>query len=162
MFIDTYKPVSYTNDKIEYSCDLGKYPCKRAETNIHNMTCHFINKGRVYSLLVEHINKTGIIYDVVLSIRIDLVFKTKFNFVDIQDDIIYIPNCNDFIVRDINDQVAYGKMNIMKKYNSISSNMVNILDKGLSIPHPESLTYANLRFHNVIIKRFELDYFIER
>lgn len=50
-FCSLYKPIAYVNDKIEYTCNLSKYSGLRIETNVHNMTCHFINKGRVFSLL---------------------------------------------------------------------------------------------------------------
>jgi hypothetical protein len=61
-FIDLYKPKLYNNSNIQYEYDLGKYPGKRGETNIHNMTCHFINKNRVFLLLEEYKNKYNIHY----------------------------------------------------------------------------------------------------
>jgi hypothetical protein len=73
------------NNPTTYDYDLGKYSGKRWETNIHNMTCHFINKNRVFSLL----------------------------------------------------------------------------EKKLSIPHPESLHYANLKFHNVNIVRPYIQYYLD-
>jgi hypothetical protein len=46
-FIQLYKPVLYNNYPIHYDYNLEKYPGKRMETNIHNMTCHFINKKKI-------------------------------------------------------------------------------------------------------------------
>ena len=79
-FIDLYKPKLYNNSNIQYEYDLGKYPGKRGETNIHNMTCHFINKNRVFLLLEEYKNKYNIHYDCVLSLRIDIVFLRHRNW----------------------------------------------------------------------------------
>ena len=62
-FIRLYKPISYNNDPIHYDYDLGKYPGKREETNIHKMTCHFVNKNRVLMLLEEYVHKNNIQYD---------------------------------------------------------------------------------------------------
>jgi hypothetical protein len=161
-FINLYKPILYNNDEIKYDCDFEKYPGKYHVTSIHNMTCHFINKARVYVLLEDYINKTNIKYDVVVSLRIDLVFNNKFDFNNnnLEDNTIYIPSGNDYC-GGINDQVAYGSVEVMKKYNSIFLNTFDLLEKGV-IPHPESLTSANIDFYKLNVKRFCLNYYIER
>jgi hypothetical protein len=154
-FIHLYKPISYTNEKIVYSNSLDNYP-KRPETNIHNMICHFINKQRVFQLLENH-NET---YDIVVCLRIDLVFNNNFDFSNIVENTIYIPNNYDY--GGINDQVAYGTMEVMKKYNYIFKNMIYLLDTEKAIVHPETLTLANIKFNELLINRFELSYYIER
>ena len=159
-FVRLYKPILYNNSPINYKCDLGKYPGKRTETNIHNMTCHFINKNRVLNLLEEHINKNNIQYDCVVSLRIDCVFRNKFDFVSLDNNTIYIPSGYDYVDKGINDQIAYGKIDVMKKYNSI--NGVNLLEQNCYIPHPESLTYANIHFHKLNIKRPDISYYLDK
>jgi len=158
-FIDLYNPILYDNSPTKYNDNLGKYPGLRSETNIHNMTCHFINKNRVFLLLEEHITKNNIKYDCVVSLRIDCIFQNNFVFDNLQDNTIYIPFGYDFLDECINDQIAYGKIDVMKKYNSI--NPVFLLEKKLSIPHPESLNYANLHFYNLKIERIELQYYLD-
>ena len=160
VFIDLYKPVAYDNSPIKYDYDLGKYPGKRSEVNIYNMTCHFINKNRVFSLLEEYINTKNIQYDCVVSLRIDCVFKGKISFNSLDENTIYIPLGCDFIGNAINDQIAYGKLDVMKKYNSI--NPVDLLEKKLSIPHPESINCANIKFHKLNIKRPNIEYKLDR
>ena len=120
------------------------------------MICHFINKQRVFELLEKH-NET---YDIVVSLRIDIVFKNKFDFSNIVENTIYIPDNYDW--GGINDQVAYGNMEVMKKYNYIFKNIIYLLDNKLSIVHPETLTLANIIFNKLKINRFKLSYFIER
>ncbi len=159
-FINLYKPKLYNNDTIKYEYDLGKYQGKRGETNIHNMTCHFINKNRVFLLLEEYKNKYNIHYDCVLSLRIDIVFLNNFIFNNLEDNTIYIPHGNDFLDNAINDQVAYGNIDVMKKYNSI--NPVDLLEKNLCIPHPESLNYANIIFHKLQIKRVDVKHNLDK
>lgn len=159
-FIHLYKPVLYDNTSIHYEYDLGKYEGKRDETSIHNMTCHFINKNRVFALMEEHINRTNNQYDCVVSLRADCVFQNKFDFNSLDNNTIYIPFGYDYINNAINDQVAYGKIDVMKKYNSI--NAVDLLERKLSIPHPESLNYANIHFHKLNIKRPHINYYRER
>lgn len=157
-FISFYKPALYNNSQIHYDYDLGKYPGKRDETNIHNMTCHFINKNRVFLLLEEHINKKRIQYDVVVSLRIDSVFQNSFNFDNLVDNTIYIPSGYDWL--GINDQIAYGKLDVMKKYNSI--NALDLLEQKLSIPHPESLNRANIEYNKLQIERVDIQYDLDR
>lgn len=161
-FNNIYHPVSYVNDKIGYTCNIKKYPGIREETNIHNMTCHFINKYRVYALLEKYIQLTNTHYDVVISLRVDIVFNNNFIFNEIADDIIYVPNCCDYVDNGLNDQIAYGTILSMKKYMNIFQNIFRILDNGHSIPHPESLTFANAKFNNLKVCRFELNYYIDR
>jgi hypothetical protein len=123
------------------------------------MTRHFINKQRVFNLLEEHIKTTGSQYDVVLSIRADLKINNRFNF-NTKPNTIYIPRGNDFINYAINDQIAYGSYDVMKKYMNVINNCDKILKGGKSIPHPESLTLANLEINNIKIVRVGLDYYI--
>jgi hypothetical protein len=159
-FIRLYKPISYNNNSVEYTGDLTKYPGKRGETNLHTMRCHFINKNRVLSLLEEHINQTNMEYDCVVSMRIDCVFYKKFDFTTLQDNTIYIPYGSDWVDKGLNDQIAFGKIDVMRKYNSM--NPVELLDKCLSIPHPESLNYANVHYWKLKIERPMIHYYIDR
>ena len=159
-FIRLYNPILYNSDRIEYKYDLGKYPGRREETHIHNMTCHFINKNRVFVLLESYMKGENVNYDAVVSLRIDSVYSTHFDFTNLADNTIYIPLGSDFVDNGINDQIAYGKVDVMKKYNSI--NPRELLDKRLTIPHPESLTLANIQFNQLIIKRVDLIYSISK
>jgi hypothetical protein len=124
------------------------------------MTCHFINKNRVFSLLEQYVNKSNVHYDCVVSLRIDCLFQSKFIFNNLKDHTVYIPSGYDYVDNAINDQVAYGKIDVMKIYNSI--NPVFLLEKKLSIPHPESLTYANICFYNLNIERPIIQYHLDK
>ena len=159
-FIRLYKPKLYDNSPIHYDYDLNKYPGVQNVTNIHNMTCHFINKNRVFSLLEEYINKEHVHYDCVISLRIDCVFHTNFIFNNLEDNTIYIPYGEDYFATAINDKIAYGKIDVMKKYNSIDP--VDLLEKNLSIPHPESLNYANIQLNKLQLERPKINYGLDR
>jgi hypothetical protein len=159
-FIYFYNPKLYNNKPISYNYDLSKYPGRRYETRIDIMTRHFINKNRVLGLLEEYIDKTKVKYDCVLSLRVDCVFKDYFFFDSIQENTVYIPYGFDWVENGINDQLAYGKIDVMRKYNSI--NPLELLEKGLSIPHPESLNCANINFHKLLVERPDIDYYLER
>lgn len=160
-FISLYKPILYNNDKIYYNFDFTKYE-KRFEVNTDNMICHFMNKDRVFKLFQEYIIINNIQYDCVISLRIDCIFRNNFNFNNLLDNTIYIPNGFDFINLGINDQIAYGKIDAIKKYSSIYSNLLYILDNKLSIIHPESINYANIHLNKLLIERINLQYDIDK
>lgn len=161
-FIKIYNPKAFINEEISHDFNFQLYDGLRSETNINNMTRHFINKNRVFNLLEEYILSTQIHYDVVLSLRIDAKFNSSFNFRDINENTIYIPDGYDYLEKAINDQLAYGTLNTMKKYMNIILNCTYLLDNSLSIPHPESLTFANISYNHLNIKRFVLNYYLDR
>jgi hypothetical protein len=162
-FIRLYKPISYNNDSIYYTCDLTKYLNRRIEITddvLDKLTRHYINKGRVFSLLETYLLNNTTQYDIVLSLRIDCVYYNSFDFKTLEDNTIYIPVNNDY--GGINDQIAYGKIDVMKKYNSIFSKILFFLDNNISEPHSECLHYANINYCKLIIKRINLYYYLDR
>ena len=154
-FIELYKPIDYNNKKIRHKTKLSKYPGKRYETNLHTMCLHFINKMRVFQLLEQYVDTMKIKFDIILSLRVDVVIDNQFTFYT-EKNTIYIPRGYDYVIKAINDQIAYGSYDVMKQYNNIYKNMIYLLDNQLSIPHPESLTLANMKHYK--IKRFNLKY----
>jgi hypothetical protein len=86
------------------------------------------------------------------------MFQSNFIFNNLVDNTIYIPSGWDHC--GINDQVAYGKLDVMKKYNSI--NAIDLLEKELSIIHPESLTGANIHFYKLKIERVHIQYHLDK
>jgi hypothetical protein len=165
-FIKLYKPKLYTNQPIHYdhdlskNYDLSKYPIiPIGAVNIHNVRCHFININRVFSLIEEYMYTYSINYDIIISLRIDCVFQNNFNFNNVSDNTIYIPSKYDYL-GGINDQLAYGKVDVMKKYSSINPDY--LLEKKLSIPHPESLNSANIELYKLNIERVDINYYLDR
>lgn len=157
-FLNLYKPVYYTNEPIQHDFNLDHYPGKREETNLDPMIRHFINKYRVFSMLENY----PVNYDVVISLRIDLEIQSPFLLEELEENTIYIPEGYDYVINGINDQIAYGKKEVLKKYNMIVTNITALLDNNWSIPHPESLTYANIVSQSILIKRVGLTYYIVR
>lgn len=164
-FIRVYKPIKYINKPIYYNCDITKYPNRRPETldtTIHNMVCHYINKLRVFALLDEYMIQLNRTYDVVLSLRVDCFFHNSFPFDNLVENTIYIPEGYDYGEKCINDQIAYGKVDVMRKYNSIFLNIIYFLDNNISIPHSESLHYANIQYHNLQVSRPDIKYYLDK
>jgi hypothetical protein len=160
-FINLYKPVKVTNAKIHFKMEFGNYP-KHPNTHVDRMICHFVNKMRVFHLMETHAKNENINYDAVISLRLDLLIESPFTINKIEENTIYIPEGNDFEPDAINDQIAYGSMETMKKYMNIIYNLEFIIENQLSILHPESLTLTNLMINKVKIERFHLRYILNK
>lgn len=143
-FIEKYNPKAFDNTPKNTDYErkkLSAYP-KSHETNLSNMLKHFMNKLKVFTLFEEYYIKNNITYDVVLAIRCDIYDISEFNFDNIIYNNIYIPII--FNYADMNDQIAYGNIAVMKKYMSIYNYLDNlIIEKNCNI-HPETLTLYNL------------------
>jgi hypothetical protein len=152
-FVKLYKPKAYANDPlhITYISGYPVHPC----TNMNNMLRHHKNKARVIGLV-----DTSVKYDVVVSLRLDLVFSTPFQMGDMDENTVYIPEGNDYEPNAINDQVAYGSLETMQKYMNID--LQRIMRNRQCILHPETITLAHLMNSSVKIKRFPLTYVIEK
>ena len=162
IFINKYKPIYYVNDKIDIT-NFGYFSehYMASETNLNNMICHFINKYRVYNLLSKYIEESNTQYDIIMYLRADIQFNDKFDFEYPKVNNIYIPCDNDYR-NGINDQISYGDQNVMKIYSNLINNCKYLLENNLTYVHPENLTLANLKVHNLIINRFKLSYHIVR
>lgn len=163
-FITTYNPKDYINDQIIIDEDeLNKYmsyPTTR-ETRVETVLRHFTNKKRVYGIFEEYSEKNNIQYDIIVSLRVDLRIKNFFDFTMPEQNTIYVPYGGDWR-RGINDQIAYGNKEVMKKYCNIIENCFGILSKRITKFHPEGLTLANIKINNITVTRFNLRYRIVR
>jgi len=163
-FVDLYKPVCYSNDPIENTIEplLYKYknppsPDHYDRTNVKNMTRHFYNKKRVVGLLDDYIRETGTKYNVVVFLRFDLFYKEPFVFQEVKENTVYIPEGHNYALLAVNDQLAYGSFEAMKKYMTLYDNVVSFLDQDAFL-HPESLHYWNLRHHGIQVVRYPFSY----
>jgi hypothetical protein len=164
-FIDLYKPVDVLNQSIILPITLLQAIENKNRKNgiINNIILHFMNKSNVFKLLLNYINKTGIKYDIVISLRLDLLLDDKFNFSNFinNNNFIYIPEGNDW-EGGINDQIAYGNIEAMKKYMFIFNNMIYLLNNKNNVIHPERLTRENIYHNNLNMIRFNLKYTIDK
>ena len=164
-FLETYKPKAYTNEALQHEVDFNQYQPIRPEhtlKSIYYMGCHFLNKLRMLLVLENYIQTQNVQYDVVVSLRIDLVFKNQFDFKTIEERHIYIPIGYDYVDNAVNDNVAYGTLDVMRKYCQIYIWAHFLLERKLVLNHPETLNYANLLLHSLHIVRVELNYTFDK
>jgi hypothetical protein len=163
-FVDLYKPKAALNQNIVLSpifLQLLENRYKRGG-NTNNVILHFINKLNLIKLLSNYIDKTKIKYDIVISLRFELLLYNNFNFDNHinNSDYIYIPDCNNY--DGVNDQIAYGNFEAMKKYMSLFNNIIYIIKNKNNLMHPETLVRENIDYYNLKIIRFNLNYVIAR
>jgi hypothetical protein len=157
-FCEIYQPIATSNDPIpEYNFE--KYPPYDENTRRRNVTCMQYNRRRVFNLLDEHIKKTGLQYDCIVSYRLDLFSYNKIDY-NIQSNILYIPEGSDYN-GGINDQVAYGTYEEMKVYMNLINHIDTILFN-IGVFHAELINKENLLLHKVPIQRVLFDYEIIR
>jgi len=166
-FTELYKPIAICNNPILETIQSQLYKYQNPPSpdhgivNVDNMTRHFINKGRVFKLLENYIEKEGIKYDLVFSTRLDIFYNEQLNFNSIKENTIYIPDGRDYADLAVNDNFAHGTFETMKKYMNLYDNIIGFLDKHAFL-HPESLHFWNIRHHGINIIRYPLCYEIIR
>jgi hypothetical protein len=154
-FTSLYSPIAICNEKITYTVDFGAFP--NVETNVHNMTCHFINKMRVFQLLERHIQTSGTVYDSIISTRLDIIYTSPIPFCIEEKETIGIPEGNDY--GGVNDQIAFGTLETMRVYMNIFTSAEAILKDKKCRAHPETLNMVLLRNNRIYIDRFPLEYY---
>lgn len=158
-FCEIYQPIATSNDPIP-EFDFTKYPnYPGSVTHRRNVICMFYNRRRVFNLLDTHIKTNNIEYDCIVSYRLDLFSYNKIDY-NIQSNILYIPEGSDHY-GGINDQVAYGTYEPMKKYMNPINHIDDIL-LNIGIFHAELINKENLLLHKVAIQRTLFDYEIIR
>lgn len=154
--IEICKPISIINEPITYTVDFSKYPIFIHGINTPNfdsMTRHFINKKRVFKLLEEYIHKHNVTYDVVISARLDIPIHNLTIPEPVQNT-VYIPEEYDYF--GLNDRFAFGDVDSMKKYMLLYDTAIDLLESKLTVPHPESLTLANIKYKKLRVIRIKL------
>ena len=143
-FVKGVQCVNYTApaDYVHYIIpECGCCPQNRMSMFYHNM------------LAFQMIQKSGVIYDVVVKFRPDLLAQDIPDVTaPMEQECIYIPDGEDY--NGINDRVAYGDMTAMQTYCNIYSKIDTTLRSDPSYRlHPETVLNWHLRGHN--IRRFQ-------
>ena len=152
-------PVSYIHHRNEDSASFNYYTQtehpydsrRNADTVVRNVLNMWHNRYLAFATAPEG-------YDVYVIMRYDITISDLINFEDYEYDdfILYIPSDNDH-GQGVNDQMAFGNREAVKKYVSIHTNhlhLFNTIDHNwYSYFHPETYTTRNLVNQNVNIVR---------
>ena len=160
--INLYKPKKIIeNDEIYFNVD--KYN-KRTETIKHNVLCMYLSRTKLNDEFKKYVEENNINYEIVIALRIDLIFENNINYNNliksIENNELCIPTPrNDW--GGINDQIAIGNYYTITEYLNVYNSLFELLESGV-ILHPETLLLAYLKKISMKITRFEIKYHIER
>lgn len=124
-------------------------------TNYDNTYSMFYHNNRATQLIEKYENETGHVFDVIVKYRGDIITNDIMEIHKPDDNTVYIPKDKDF--GGINDQIAYGSKETMKKYASCIDKINQYCKSGV-VYHPEILLLRHLKSNELIIKRYDYDY----
>jgi hypothetical protein len=164
-FKENYKPVKCVIDRIIHPNIMSAYPGRVPGVDneaLYDVGCIMINKMRVFMLLEEHIKETNANYDLVICMNNHVKVNTHLNLSNsaIGENIVYIPVREQEIEGSLNDTLAIGMFETMKKYCELYKYMQYLLEQKLSIPSAEHLNLASLTYNKVNIVRIPFSYSI--
>jgi hypothetical protein len=137
-------------------------------TDAYNKLYEVHNKRNVYSMYYHNKRCTEMItsyshtFDVVVKYRPDLENRQVMPIVDVvEEDTLYVPCGADY--GGLNDQVAYGSMDVMTRYGTCVDHIPEYVSGGSAF-HPETLLKKHVqytcKFKNVV--RFPWTYAIHQ
>ncbi len=128
---------------------------RRPETSVANTLNQWHNNFIGFCMVPK-------IYDVYVRLRPDITFSDKIDFsqYDCSGNTIYIPHGHNYW-DGVNDQVAFGNYEVMKKYYSVYLNHSDIYKHG-KIFHTEGYVTENLQRYGVDIVRIPIDNYVIR
>ncbi len=163
-FIEKYKPKLYRESDENYF-DISQYiePSHLIVKSKHNMMCMFLNRKYVFELFEKYVKVLNKEYDLIFSCRVDIIIKSKIDLYRLyywsSKGYISIPGGDD--QNGINDKIAVGNYNEMKKYFKCYDSLKYIFDNGGTL-HPETCLFEYLILYmRLNLSRFYLDYQIE-
>ena len=132
----------------------------------NSLTNNVINSWlKLYKLNeLRKINEIHEKYDLVIKYRPDTTLISDNIFMEIEDNVVYIPNNSKIDknkLRNVNDNYicdifAYGKPDIMNKYFSVYENIDFLINKYGNVP--ETILYYHLIENNIVFKYIDLEY----
>jgi hypothetical protein len=128
---------------------------RRPETSVGNTMNQWHNNFIGFCIVPNN-------YDIYVRCRADTTFSSRIdlNSYDYSDSKIYIPHGHNYY-DGINDQVAWGNYETMKKYYSVYLNHADIFKDGVTF-HTEGYVTENMKRQGLNIVRVPIDNFIIR
>lgn len=122
----------------------------------YNAFSQISNNNICMNMIELYMKEKNVSFDCIIKYRADILTNRHLSIQHLLPNTIYIPLGNDH--EGINDQIAYGDFNVMKKYASLIDNIQFFCTEKNVAYHPESLLLFNLRYHNINIVRYLFEY----
>lgn len=132
---------------------------KNKETNYTNTYSMFYHNKRCTELIEKYEINTGILFDVIVKYRGDIIPNETMKIEYPEPNTLYIPDGKDY--SGINDQISYGNKKAMKQYSECVDNIIKYCKSGV-IYNPERLLRHHIRYKELKIKRYDYEYNLSR
>lgn len=128
---------------------------KRYEVNLTNMYSMFFHHQNNINNILQYQTDHNILYDIIIYGRYDLIINEDHIRLEDPEDYLMIPDGSDYF--GYNDQFAYGNLEIMKIYCSLTNHFYEYA----TMPYyfnPEIILKRHLDNYCINTKRFTLNY----
>lgn len=134
----------------------------KSDVNVDNTMSMFYTNMKAFEQLSAYAHTNGVVYDVVLKYRPDIVCKQLPVLPEsLKLNTVYYPSCQiwgDF--GGMNDQVAYGLPSAIRTYTHAATHISDYTDpNGPNVRfHPESLLRYHLDTNKVVLEKVQYEY----
>lgn len=118
----------------------------------------FYHHKKCMKLILDYQREHNISYDVVIYMRADVLPVQQRSFEIVKDSCLHIPIGNDY-VGGLNDQIAYGSVEIMKRYCLLFDHIEDYFNAGCRF-HPETLLKFHVEKQKLNVTRFGFPYYL--
>ena len=145
-FLKLYKPIAWKySDKPLLDIDFSKVKSGKNLAPIKkNVMYMWRNRDNVKELLKGE-------YDWIISTRIDIFYKNKLDYSDLDADSVNIPKGSDF--GGYQDKIAIAKQLLMVEYLDVYDNLKKYVVDDKRTIEPETLVKYHLKNKNINVKR---------
>ena len=130
------------------------------DVRVDNVYSMFYHNNKCMELIADYQKRTGILFDCVLKYRSDINNHEDLELEVPSSNTVFIPSGSDWC-SGVNDQIAYGNFETMKKYSNVIHYIDKYVNQGIPI-HPETLLSWHLMTFMIKIKRFKFVYELQR
>jgi hypothetical protein len=161
--IDDYDEIRKIARRIASKIDLTRRDREGLRNgNVMEYCCQLHTWKKSKELVETYQKKTGTKYDMIVRLRPDLTFNTKFDL-KLATDEICIPNIGQYYLYALNDQFAAGPYEDMLTYLSLYDNLVEYFNKRVTyMLRPEFLLKYHLDKNNIAYSEKSISYHILR
>ena len=153
---DTAQMLFSTIQVPEYFKEFPRGEHSTNDRTYYNLTSQHYHNKVAFNLMEEYGKKNNIEYIAVVKFRSDIkTDKYLPVLTNLSKNTVYTPNI--YQNNGVNDMIAYGDFEAMKKYCCLYDNIETHIRNGAAM-HPESLLLFHLRYFNLEIKEFDFNY----
>ena len=141
---------------------IGKYRITVPLIKDNMYSCCY-HKQKCFELMERYQEDHNMKFECILYYRADIDEFEELKFEPLEDNTVFIPVEKYPHIRDtggINDQIAYGNHEGMKKYCGIVNSLKEICDEEGVLYHPELLLKKYVERVNLLVKRIPYDYML--